>query len=441
MNFLPYSRQSLDESDIAAVSAVLRSDWLTQGPAVGAFEQALAAVTGAAQAVACASGTAALHLAALALDLAPGDTVVVPAITFLATANAVCLAGGEVAFADVDPDTGLMTPETLEAAVARARAAGRRVRAVFPVHLAGQVTEVGAAAERLGLVVVEDACHALGSRRGLVRPLSTVDGAGGSGDPGRPVGDGQPALMTAFSFHPVKTVACGEGGAITTNDQRLADRLRRLRNHGVTRDASAFQVPELAFADDGSGAGAGPGFASGDRTPNPWYYEMSELGLNYRLSDLHAALGTSQLHRLEAFAARRRALVAHYRHCLAPFAPWVRPVAVVPGCLPAWHLCVVLIDFAACGTDRATVMRRLRAAGIGSQVHYIPVPHQPWYRQRYGRPDLPDADAYYRQVLSLPLFTDLADADVNRVVATLAEVLGVAGDRLHPQMPVPIRIF
>jgi len=391
-DFLPYGRQSVDEDDIAAVAAVLRGDWLTTGPAVPAFESALAEAVGARHAVVCSSGTAALHLAYLAAAPEPGDVVVVPSITFLATATAARLAGAEVVFADVDPDTALMGPDHLEAALAEA---GGRARIVAPVHFAGQAADmpaIAAIARREGLTVVEDACHALGTEAG-----------------GGRVGDGSHADMSVFSFHPVKTVAMGEGGAVATPDAHLAERMATLRNHGIVRDAGGFENRDLAFADDG--------------TANPWYYEMRDPGLNYRASDIHCALGLSQLRKLGRNVARRRALAARYDAALAELSPLVRPLRRVPGCSPAWHLYVVLIDFAAAGIDRAALMRGLADAGIGSQVHYIPVHRQPYYRERYGARDLPGAMRFYERALSLPLYPAMADSDVDRVVEALAGAL------------------
>lgn len=376
--FLPYGRQQIDDSDIAAVAEVLRSDWLTTGPAVEAFESAFAAVTGAKHAVACANGTAALHLAALALGLGPGDRVVVPSITFLATANAPHQTGAEIVFADVDADTGLLTPALLEEAIARA---GGPVQAVFPVHLAGQSADmdgISEVARQAGAQVVEDACHSLGGR----------DAAGA------PVGGCRRAGLATFSLHPVKIIAAGEGGVVTTNSPELAASLRRMRNHGMVRD----------------------GFAE------PWFYEMQEPGFNYRLSDIHAALAHSQLRRLNDFVARRQALMERYERLLAPLAPLVRPIPRVAG-TPAWHLNAVLIDFDALGLTRSDVMEQLRDSGVGSQVHYIPVHRQPYYRERYGALDLPGAESWYSRALSLPLFPSMTDSDVDRVVETLAALV------------------
>ncbi|WP_044561713.1 UDP-4-amino-4,6-dideoxy-N-acetyl-beta-L-altrosamine transaminase [Azospirillum sp. B4] len=398
--FLPYGRQAVDEEDIAAVAAVLRGAWLTQGPTVTRFEQAFAQVVGARHAVACANGTAALHLACLALDLKPGDALVVPSVTFLATANAARYCGAEVAFADVDPETGLMGRAQAEAAIARADAAGWRVRALAPVHLAGQAVDLDALADLAGardLAIIEDACHAVGSRK-----------ATHAGDL-IPIGACDRSAMACFSFHPVKTIAAGEGGMVTTNDDALAGALRRFVSHGMVRDAAAFQDRNAAFAADGGA--------------NPWYYEMPQPGFNYRLTDIQAALGLSQLGKLDRFAHRRAEMVARYDERLAPLAPAIRPAGRSGG-RPAWHLYVVLIDFAALGMDRAAAMACLREQGVGSQVHYIPVHRQPYYRARYGDLDLPGAEGWYGACLSLPLFPAMSDGDVDRVVAALERLTG-----------------
>lgn len=399
--FLPYGRQVIDDDDRRAVAAVFDGDFLTTGPYVEAFEEDLCRVTGSAHAVVCSSGTAALHLSALALGLGPGDVVLVPSVTFAATANAARYVGAEVMFVDIDPDTGLMTPETLTDAI-DTRSAPGRLRAVFPVHLAGHAVEmpaIKAIADERNLDIVEDAAHAIGTRYG-------------NGEDWIAVGGCRHSQMTIFSFHPVKTITSGEGGAVTTNDPRLAARLKLLRSHGIVRDVSNFVQRDLGFADDGS--------------PNPWYYEITEIGFNYRITDLQCALGRSQLRKLDRFVARRAVLVERYRQALAPMAPIVKPLTRVHGCQPGWHLAVALIDFATAGVDRATVMRELADRGIGSQVHYMPLHMQPCYRERYGTKSLPGAEAYYARSLSLPLFADMTDDDVDHVAATLAEVLGIA---------------
>lgn len=387
--FLPYGRQTIEADDIAAVVAALNGDFLTTGPIVGEFERGFAAAVGAQHAVSCNSGTAALHLSTMALGLGPGDAAVVPSVTFLATANAVRYVGAEVIFADVDPNTGLMRPADLSAALSRA--GSLKVRAALPVHLNGQSAEMpalAALASPENIALVEDACHALG-------------------DPG--VGACASSAMACFSTHPVKAIAMGEGGVVTTNDPVLAERLSRYRNHGMSRDAAGFINRDLAFAADGSA--------------NPWYYEMAEPGYNYRAPDVLCALGLSQLKKLDRFITRRRQLAALYDRALGALAPLVNRVPKVAWSEHAYHLFAVLIDFAAAGLDRAEVMHRLRSAGIGSQVHYLPVHRQPYYRQRYGMISLPGADAYYSRCLSLPMFPTMADADVNRVVDALAVAL------------------
>jgi UDP-4-amino-4,6-dideoxy-N-acetyl-beta-L-altrosamine transaminase len=399
---LPYGRHLIEDDDVAAVVAALRSDWLTTGPAVRAFEDALASRVGAAHAVSCSSGTAALHLAALALGLGPGDRAVVPAITFVATANVIRHTGADVLFADCDPETGLMTADGFEAALEQAgHLGGPPVRAVLPVHFAGQCTDLDAIWEIAGrqdIAVVHDAAHAIGTGYQIGSERFSAGGL-------------RHATMAAFSFHPVKTIAMGEGGAVTTDDPMLAQRLVRLRNHGLNRDPEAFENPSLAFDSVGRA--------------NPWYYELAEPGLNYRASDLHCALGVSQLAKLDRMVARRAALVARYDRHLARFAPRIRPLGRIPGCVPAWHLYVALVDFDAAGVDRARVMAGMAEAGITTMVHYLPVHMQPYYRGLYGAQDLPGALAYYRQALSLPLFPAMADADVDRVTGTLARALGL----------------
>jgi len=357
-------------------------------------------VTGADFAVSCSSGTAALHLAAMALELGPGDHVIVPSITFLATANAVRYTGADVVFADVDADTGLIGPEHLEEALRRG---GDSVKAAFPVHLGGQSPDMpalAALAREQGLAIVEDASHAIGA--GYAQPNGDTSSVGACAD----------SDIAVFSFHPVKTIAMGEGGALTTADKALADRLRLLRNHGMTRDADAFVHHDMAFDSNGDA--------------NPWYYEMHEPGFNYRASDIHCALGLSQLGKLEKFVERRRALVDRYDDLLAPLAPTLRPVTRMPGGRPAWHLYQVLIDFDGAGLSRAELMRRLHKQGIGTQVHYIPVHHQPYYRPRYGQHTLSGADNFYGRCLSLPLFPGMADEDVSRVADSLSRVLEAA---------------
>jgi len=412
---LPYSRHAVDEDDIAAVAEVLRGDWLTTGPMVGDFETALAKQCGADHAISCINGTAALHLACLALGLGPDHTVIVPTMTFAATANAARLAGAEIVFADCDPDSGLMQLPHFEAALAQSKHAGKRAAAVFPVDLAGQCADletIAACARHEGLAIVEDSCHALGTRYQRHDKSWTNVGACADSD------------ITVFSFHPVKNIAAGEGGAALTRLPDLARRLAMFRNHGVTRDAAQFTDREAGF----EGARENP-------QVNPWYYEMTALGLNYRLSDINCALAKSQLGKLEAFAAARRHLAQRYDRRLAGFAPLLKPITRSTHCIPAWHLYSVLIDFDAVGTTRGQLVRGLEERGIRTQVHYIPVHRHPYYRDRYGAIALPGAEAYYRRTLSLPLFVGMDESDVDHVVENLGELLGFGAGAARRRAP------
>lgn len=382
--FLPYGRQTIDEADIAAVVEALRSEYLTTGPRVGEFEQRLAARVGARFAVAVANGTAALHTAYFAAGVGLGDEVIVPALTFLATANAARYLGAEPVFADVDPETGIVTPESV------ARKLSPRTRVVAPVHLTGMPADLSPLAEVLAgssAVLVEDAAHALGAEYR-----------------GSPIGCCNEALLAIFSFHPVKQLTTAEGGAITTNDAALDRRMRTFRSHGMVHDPA-----ELTVA-----------------APGPWYYEQQLLGYNYRITDLQCALGITQLGKLERFLERRRKLAALYDKLLEDLRG-VSPVArQLPDRKSAYHLYSVLIDFALLGKSRAETMLALRQAKIGTQVHYIPVPAQPYYRARGSDPAAyPGARAYYERTLSLPLYPALEEHDVERVVTELRRVLGV----------------
>ena len=379
--FLPYGRQSIDDADIAAVVQALRSDFLTTGPAVERFEQALAASCGARHAVAVANGTAALHVAVLAAGLKPGERLLTSANTFLASANCAEFVGATADFADIDPRTHNVTPETLAAAWRD------DVRVVVPVDFAGQPCDmpgIGALARGRGALVIEDASHAIGSaieREGRRHFVG-----------GHPWAD-----MTTFSFHPVKTITTGEGGAILTNDDGLADRCRRFRNHGMTRVPSS----------------------------GPWYYEVDEPGFNYRITDLQCALGLTQLEKLDGFVRRRGEIVAAYNSAFRALPSVERPLSA-ESVRPAWHLYVLQIDFAAVGKTRTLVMQELRDRGIGTQVHYIPVHLQPYYRNRYqyAPGKCPVAEAYYQRCLSLPLYPAMSDGDIERVVRAVTDVVG-----------------
>ncbi len=391
--FLAYGRHLIDDADIAAVTRVLCSGALAQGPEAARFELEFATAVAAPHAAAVSCGTAALHLTYRALDVGPSDLVVTPAITFLSTATAALMCGAQVVLCDVDPRTGLMTPETLERAIGEA---GRPVKVVSPVHLAGRPADVAGITEVArshAARVVEDACHALGARAAY----------------GGPVGDARFSDAATFSFHPVKTIAAGEGGMVTTRDPDLAARVRRLRNHGVTREPAQFQDASLALDVDGRIA--------------PWVYEQQELGYNYRLSDIHAALGRSQLARLAAFIARRAEIAARYDAAFAELAPLLTTIPAPHGTCPGLHLYVAHIDFAQIGRSRSAVMAQLAARGVGGQVHYIPLYRQPAMRAVVGDMRLAGAERYYASALSLPLFPGLHDADVDRVIDAVHSVL------------------
>lgn len=378
---IPYGRQHVSDADVEAVVEVLRSDFLTQGPVVPEFEAALAARCGAAHGVAANSGTSALHLACLALGIGAGERVWTSPITYVASANCARYCGAQVDFVDVDPATGNMCPGALERKLEEAAGAGELPRAVIPVHFAGQpcdMREIAELARRYGFRVIEDAAHALGATYA-----------------GEPVGGGAHADVTVFSFHPVKLITTGEGGMAMTNDAVLAERMRRLRSHGVERTP------------DGEG---------------PWSYALVELGFNYRMTDLQAALGLSQLGRLDAFLHRREALARGYREKLAGVP--VRTPLTTAGRTSAWHLYAVHVEPREGGPDRRAVYERMRAAGIGVNVHYIPVHTQPYYRDLYGgRIRCPAAEAFYASVLTLPLHPSLEDAQQDFVVRTLKAIL------------------
>lgn len=396
--FLPYGRQIIEDDDIAAVAEAMRGDLLTTGPFVARFERALASTVGAKHAVVCANGTAALHMAARALNLGPGSKVIVPTLTFLATASAPHMNGADIVFADVDPETGLMGPKQLEEAIARAGHAD----ALFNVHLNGQcgpLEEIAAIARVHDMKIVDDACHALGT---------AYIAAGGSVSQ---IGANAFSDLSVFSFHPVKTIAMGEGGAVTTNDPQMAERLERARCHGMVRSPDAFENVEAAFDEDG--------------TANPWYYELHEPEFNWRANDMQCALGLSQLKKLGRFVARRRAVAAAYDGLLSDLSPLIRPVARTRPCLPAWHLYAARIDFDLARMSRASLMRSLAAEGIGTQVHYLPVHRQPYYARRFGVQSLPGADRYYARCLSLPLFASMDESDAARVADALRRHLGL----------------
>ena len=398
-----YGRQTIEDDDVEAVAAVLRGDYLTTGPSVELFERRLAEAVDAPYAVSCSSGTAALHLACMALGADENTFGVVPAITFVATANALRYIGAEVLFADVDAQTGLSGVEHFAASAASGPEGNAQI--LLPVHLNGQCADPIALweyAQDRGMRIIEDACHALGS--------DYLDGDGQR----HKVGACRHSDMAIFSFHPVKAVATGEGGAITTRDPELYHRLCLLRSHGLERN------PAHSIASE-TGSRIAADISA------PWYYEMAEPGYNYRLSDIHAALGANQMRKLDRFVRQRRELAAYYDSCLSPLAPHVLPVSKTQGSSHAYHLYVLRFDFEQLELPRSTLVDRLRQRGIGTQVHYLPVPEQPYYRRRYGASKCPGAWQYYQSILSLPLHPGMVREDVDRVVAALIESLSERG--------------
>ena len=377
---IPYGRQSIDEDDIAAVVRVLRGDWLTQGPEVAAFEDDLANVCGAPYAVAFSSGTAALHGAAFAAGVGPGDEVVVSALTFAASANCVVYLGGTPRFADVTESTWNVDAETIMAA------SRGDMRAVVAVDFAGLPLDLDALREAVGpeVMLIEDAAHALGA---------SVDG--------RPVGSCETADMSVFSFHPVKAITSGEGGMVTTRSAELRDRLRLFRSHGITKDPALLELP-----DEGG-----------------WHQEQHALGFNYRLTDIHSALGRSQLRKLDAFVQRRNEIADRYRELLGGLDALELPPAAPNGSVHAYHLFAVRLR------DGAAARRRLydglREREIFAQVHYLPVHLHPWYQRNQGTTAglAPIAEEIAASCLSLPCYSTLTDADQDRVVAAIREVL------------------
>lgn len=385
--FIPYGRHCIDSADIEVVTNVLKSDWLTCGGAVDRFENKLKEHVKADYAIACSNGTTALHLAMLALGIGAGDVVLVPAITFLASANAVRYVGADVIFVDVDQSTGLMTAQTLETAILRCK--DKSLKAVVNVHFAGQCENLEAiqiVARKYNLWVIEDAAHAIGT--------VYMDEKGGH----HHIGSNAFSDVTTFSFHPVKTIAMGEGGGVTTNNSVFADKIRLLRSHGMVRASQQWQCADWGFDLKGQ--------------PNPWYYEMHEVGFNYRISDINCALGASQLEKLGKFKEERSKIVDLYDSKFIN-CPHLTPLKKLKCSNTAWHLYIVCIDFYKLGKSRAEIMEKLKRNGIGSQVHYIPLHKQPYYRKLYGEQTLVGAEEYYAKCLSLPLYVGIDSAQLN----------------------------
>ena len=375
---LPYGRQSLDDEDIQAVVEVLKSDWLTTGPKIAEFEEQFAAWIGARHAVSFSSGTAALHGAAFAAGLGPGDEAITTPLTFCATANCILYQGATPVFADVSPDTLNLDPDEVS------RTLSARVKAIIAVDYAGHpaaLDELAGMAKRHGALLIEDACHALGAEYRGKR-------VGGIAD------------MTVFSFHPVKHLTTGEGGMVATNDARLAETLRRFRNHGISSEARQRQEA------------------------GQWFYEMVLLGFNYRLTDIACALGLSQLTKLGPNLARRREIAARYTAAFRSVPGLILP-SVRAEVNPAWHLYPIRLDLAKLTADRGQIFRALRAENIGVSVHYIPVHLHPYYRNQFGHKDgeCAVAEAAYERLISLPMFHGMTDADVADVVGAVSKVV------------------
>jgi len=392
---LPYGRQTIDDDDVAAVAHQLREDWLTQGPRVAEFETALAAITGARFVVAVSSGTAALHLACLAAGVRPGTRGVTSDVTFVASANAIRYAGGTPDLVDVEPDTGLVSVSAMESKLSEANQPGVPVKVIIPVDLAGTVANLPAIsnlAQRSGALVIEDASHSLGA---------TYEVGGETFRAGQCVHSD----MATLSFHPVKLLTTGEGGAICTNDEALHRELLELRSHGITREPSRMT-----------------------RNDGPWYYEQRSLGFNYRITDIQCALGLSQAAKFPRFIARRRELAARYDEQFATMGEHLRPLRVPVGAVSAYHLYVIQLLPDAGNSNEDVAARRLglytalRESGILPQVHYIPVHRHPDYVSNgLSGGEFAGAERYYAGCLSLPLFPDMSDGDVDRVVAAIRQ--------------------
>ena len=391
VTMIPYGKHHVDDDDIKAVVDVLKNKFLTQGPMIEKFEKAICDYVGAKYAVAVSSGTAALHLSALASGVKPGSSIVTSPITFVSTANAAFYCGGDVHFADIDPLNINISPNKIENIVKE----NNDICAIFPVHFAGLPCDMEALSDiskRYNLSLVEDAAHALGA----------------SYSNGQKVGSCCYSDMTIFSFHPVKSIAAGEGGLITTNDESLYRKLIRLRSHGINKLDDSL-VNEAESKTDGS--------------VNPWYYEMQELGFHYRITDIQCALALSQLNKLNKFVDRRRVLVNKYDSYFKGL-EFIKPAQNLERELSSHHLYVLRIEFDKFNITRSEFMRLLRKKEIITQVHYIPLPIQPYYKSKgFDIIDYPEANSYYQEAISIPLFYDLTDDQQAFVVKVILEIL------------------
>lgn len=377
-----YGHQYIDNDDIQAVVTVLKSDYLTQGPAVVKFEQEICRITGAKYCVSVSNATAGLHIAVAALELDEGSEGITSPNTFLASSNCMVYNNVKPVFADINPVSYNIAPAEIEKHISN------KTKLLIPVHFAGlpcEMDEISAIAKEHNLHVIEDAAHAIGSQY--------ADGSY--------VGNCKYSDMTVFSFHPVKTITTGEGGAVTTNDEKIYQKLLMLRSHGTTKDEKLLT-----------------------KNPGPWYYEMQSLGFNYRMTDMQAALGYSQLQKLDFFKKRRREVVAMYNKTFAGM-KYLKTPTEPENVSSCFHLYATQINFASLGKTRSQVMAELREKGIGTQVHYIPVPTQPFYKEKYGYKDgdFPKAEKYYEQELSLPLYPGLSDDDVNMVINAVKGII------------------
>ena len=388
---IPYGKHYIDEDDIQSVVDVLRSGSLTQGSTVDAFEQAIAQYVGAKYAVAVSSGTSALHLTAIAAGVKPGNFIVTSPITFVATANAARYCGGDVLFADIDPDTINMSPAALKELLSK----NLNVRAIIPVHFAGlpcDMVSIKNLADNVGAVVIEDAAHALGATY----------------PNGKRVGCCENSLMTIFSFHPVKAIAAGEGGMITTNDELVYRHLLRLRSHGINKLDDPLVLSNQAFSEG---------------MKNPWYYEMQELGFHYRITDIQCGLGLSQLGKLDKFIAKRRDLAQRYDAAFQNMHN-CNQIHSESRSVSGMHLYVLRINFDKISYNRAELMKALKLKGVGTQVHYLPVTAHPYYQNINIHASHPAATDYYNQALSIPLFYDLGNDDQDIVISAFKELVG-----------------
>lgn len=398
---IPYGRQLIEDDDIQAVVEVLKSDFLTQGPAVPRFEENVARYCGVDHAVALNSATSALHVACLALGLGPGDLLWTSPVTFVASANCGLYCGAKVDFVDIDPRTGNMSVAALEKKLVQAEATGTLPKILVPVHLAGQscnMEAVSQLAKRYGVRILEDASHAIGGKY-----------------KGEPVGNCRFSDITVFSFHPVKIITTGEGGMATTNNPDLAKRMARLRTHGITRDPADF----VGLAD---GLTQVSSLRPQSSEFGPWYYEQLELGFNYRMTDIQAALGLSQMRKVDAFVSRRHELARRYDRMLEDL-----PVDTLwndPGCYSSLHLYVVRLNLARIPKTHRQVFESLRTQGIGVNLHYIPVYRQPYYRALgFIDSDFPESENYYAEAVSLPIYAGLTEEQQDIVVDALRNAL------------------